>query len=318
MKTISILIPTYNEEDNVLPLYDALREQLAILEDRYGYEIVFIDNKSQDSTREKLQQLCMQDKRVKAIFNTCNFGHSNSPYYGLLQTSGDCTILMSADFQEPPELLSRMVEAWEQGHKIICMVKTASRENPFMYFLRTAYYRVIRKMARVEFIEHFTGFGLYDKSFIDILRKLDDPEPFFRGIVAELGFDMIAIPYTQAKRRAGKSSNTFSTLYDYAMLSVTAYTKIGLRLATVFGLAISVASTIAALVFLILHVIGGDGRTGIALLAIGMFFLGGVQIFFTGLLSEYVMNLQRRAMKRPLVIEERRLNFEADAVNSHQ
>ncbi|MCL2301213.1 MAG: glycosyltransferase family 2 protein [Firmicutes bacterium] len=305
-KTISISIPTYNEEGNVLPLYDALREQLTALEDRYDYEIVFIDNKSTDSTREKLLQLCERDKRVKAIFNTRNFGASHSSYYGALQTSGDCTICMNADFQEPPELLPRMVEAWEQGHKSVCMVKAKSRENPLMRGLRTLFYRILRKMSDIGILENYTGFGLYDKCVLDAVCKLGDSDPFSRGLPIELGFDRIEIPYTQDKRRAGKSSYNFFSLYDHAMLGMVTYTKMAPRLATFMGLLISGGSFIAALVCLIL-----SKQDTIPML--GLFFLGGVQLLFLGLLGEYIINIQRRSMGRPLVIEERRVNFDREA-----
>lgn len=312
MKTISILLPTYNEEENILPLYDALREQLTVLGERYDYEILFIDNKSQDNTREKILQLCACDKRVKAIFNARNFGGAcNSPYHGLLQTSGDCTIFMCADFQDPPELLPRMVEAWEQGNKIVCMVKTNSRARGLSHMLRTVYYGVIHRLSDVEIIENYNGFGLYDKSIVDMLRSFDDPEPFFGGLIAELGFARLTIPYTQEKRRAGKSSNDFFALYDYAMRSVTAYTKAGLRLATFLGVLVSAASLIAAFIYPALKLASqGQHHMDIApLLAIGMFFLGGVQLFFLGLLGEYLISIRRRMMKRPLVIEESRVNF---------
>ena len=301
MKTIGIVIPTYNEEDNVEPLYAALREQFEALKERYEYEILFIDNKSKDSTREKLLQLCQLDKRVKAIFNTRNFGHVNSPYYGALQTSSDCTIIMGADFQDPPALIPRMVEAWEQGHKIVCMVKSNTRGGPLTNALRTIYFKTLRRLSNIGITEDFAGLGLYDKSVVEAVRALDDPEPFWGGIVAELGYDMVTLPYTQARRRAGKSSNGFSKLYDYAMAGVTAYTKTGLRLATLLGVLVAGASFAAAAVCLFVK------RE--ALLTLGLFFLGGVQLFFLGLVGEYVMAVQRRAMKRPLVIEERRVNF---------
>jgi len=311
MNTISVLIPTYNEEGNVPPLYGALREQLAALGEGYDYEILFIDNKSRDGTREEIERLCARDKRVKAIFNTRNFGQCNSPYYGLMQTSGDCTVVMSADFQDPPELIPRMVEAWEQGHKIVCMAKTNSHYAPFMRVLRAIYYKTAGRLSDIEMIESFTGVGLYDKSVVDAMRGLDDPQPFFSGVVAELGFEKVTIPYQQAKRRAGKSSNNFFTQYDYAMLSVTAYTKAGPRLATLLGLLVAGASFFAALACLILKLANWyEHPIGLALVAAGLFFLGGVQLFFLGLLGEYMINIQRRSMKRPLVIEERRLNFE--------
>jgi len=314
MKTISILLPTYNEEDNVLPLYGALREQLAALGERYDYEIVFIDNKSTDSTRAKLEQLCARDRRVKAIFNTRNFGGMcNSPFYGIQQTSGDCTIAMCADFQDPPELLPRMVAAWEQGYKIVCMAKANSRTRGLLRVLRTVYYKAIHRFSNIGIIENFNGMGLYDKSVIDAIRKLDDPEPYFSGIVAEAGFDRIVLPYTQAKRHTGKSSNNFFTLYDYAMRGITAYTKAGLRAGSVLGLVISAASFAAALACLILKLTNWDQYpAGMAPLLIGMFFLGGVQLFFLGLLGEYIISIQRRITRRPLVIEERRVNFDED------
>ena len=317
MKTISILIPTYNEEENVLPLYDALRGQLAALGERYDYEILFIDNKSQDSTRERLLQLCARDKRVKAIFNTRNFGQGDSPYYGLLHTSGDCAILMGADFQDPPELIPRMVEAWEEGHKIVCMVKAGNRGKGLARVLRAAYYKTIRALSHIDVMENFGNFGLYDRSFLDVLRRLDDPEPFFSVMVAELGFDRLTIPYTQARRRAGKTSNNLLTLYDYAMRSITTYTKAGLRAASLLGLLVSAASFVIALAYLVLKLANWDKYPmGMAPLTIGMFFIGGVQLFFLGLLGEYTISIQRRAMKRPLVIEERRVNFEEDDISN--
>jgi len=302
MKTISISISTFNEEGNVLPLYDALLEQLRALEGRYDYEIVFIDNRSTDSTREKLRLLCARDRRVRVIFNTRNFGQINSAYYGFLQTTGDCTIGMCADFQDPPALLGRMVETWEQGHKIVGMVKTESDENPFVRFLRTLFYRVLGRMSDIKIIENYSGFGLYDKCVVDAVRALDDPLPFGRGIIAELGFEMTTIPFAKPKRRAGKSSNNFFTLYDLAMLGITTYTKILPRLATLLGVLVSAASFVSALVC------AGLGKWG-ALPMAGLFLLGGIQLFFLGILGEYLVHVLRRGLKRPLVVEECRLNF---------
>ena len=304
MKTISIVLHTYNEAGNVLPLYAALREQLAALEGRYGYEIIFIDNKSQDGTREQLLELCGQDRSVKAIFNARNAGPANSSYYALLHSSGDCTVAMGADFQDPPELLPRMVEAWEQGHKIVCMARTGGGGAPLLRAMRWGYYKMIRKFSRLDFIEGFSGVGLYDRSVVELLRELGDTEPFYSGIAAELGFDRAVIPYTPEKRRAGRSSNRFLTLYDYAMRSITAYTKTALRCATLLG-ALAAAASFAAAVACLFVSRG-------SLPALGLFFMGGVQLFFIGLLGEYVVSIQRRAMKRPLVIEERRINFDSD------
>lgn len=231
MKKISIMVPCYNEEENVVPLSEALIAMFEKDLPQYDYEILFIDNDSRDTTRVKLRALCENNKKIKAIFNAKNFGQFNSPYYGILQTEGDCTIPVCADFQDPIDVIPRLVAEWEKGYKIVCAVKTSSKENPVMYFLRSCYYKLIKKMSSVDQIEHFTGFGLYDKSFVQVLRDLKDPIPFIRGIVGELGFKRTEIEYTQAQRRAGKTHNNFYTLYDAAMLSFTSYTKIGCVLA---------------------------------------------------------------------------------------
>lgn len=311
MKKISILVPCYNEEENVLPMSKALTEVLRDSLSSYDYEIVFIDNHSTDKTREILESICSLDKKIKAIFNCRNFGQFNSPYYGMLQCTGDCVITVCADFQDPVELIPKFVSEWENGYKIVCGIKTASKENKIMRFFRTCYYKVIKKMSSTEQIEHFTGFGLYDRSFIEVLRNLKDPTPFLRGIVAELGPERKEIEYEQAKRRAGKTHNNFYTLYDAAMLSFTSYTKIGLRLATFLGTIISCASVIIGLVYLILKLCNWHNfPMGMAPVLIGMFFLGAIQLFFIGFLGEYILNINTRVMNRPLVVEEKRINFD--------
>lgn len=310
-KTVSILVPCYNEEENVVPLSDAIRKTFREELPSYRYELVFIDNCSTDHTREKLAALCAGDPDIKAIFNAKNFGQFNSPYYGMLQTTGDCTVLLAADFQDPVEMIPKFVKEWENGYKIVIGIKTTSKENKMMYFLRSCYYKMIKKLSNVEQIEHFTGFGLYDKSFIDVLRDLDDPTPFLRGIVAELGYKRKEIPYEQPRRRAGKTSNNFYKLYDAAMLSITSYTKVVLRLATIIGFIFSAVSFLIALVYLILKLIFWDTfPAGTAPILIGVFLMGSVQLFFIGFLGEYILNMNTRIMKRPLVIEEKRLNFE--------
>ncbi len=311
MKKISVLVPCYNEEENVVPLSEAIIEQFEKHLPNYDYELIFIDNCSLDSTREKLIGLCENNKKIKAIFNVRNFGQFNSPFYGMLQTSGDCTISMSADFQDPVELIPRLVHEWENGYKIVCPIKTSSKENPIMRLLRTCYYKLIKKMSDVEQIEHFTGTGLYDKSFIDVLRDLDDPTPFLRGIVAELGFKRKDIPYEQQKRRAGKTSNNFYRLYDAAMLSFTSYIKVGMRICTIAGFFISMISFVIAFAYLIVKLLNWHSfAMGNAPILIGVFVLGGLQLFFIGLLGEYIMSINTRIMKRPLVIEEKRINFD--------
>ena len=257
-----------------------------------------------------LRRLCGENPRIKAIFNARNFGQFNSPYHGLLQVTGDCVIAMVADFQDPVELIPQYVKAWEEGYKIVIGIKTSSKENPVMYWLRSCYYKTIRKLSDVEQIEHFTGSGLYDRECIEVLRKLDDPTPFLRGIVAELGYKRKEIPYEQPKRRAGKTHNNFYRLYDAAMLSVTSYTKAGLRLATFVG-AISCGLSLAvAFAYLVMKLIWWDRfPAGMVPMLLGMLFLGSVQIFFIGMVGEYVLSINQRLMKRPLVIEEERLNF---------
>lgn len=309
-KLISVLIPTYNEEGNVVPLS---RELVAIFETQlsaYDYEIIFIDNDSADNTRALLTAICAENKKIKAIFNVRNFGQNSSPYYGLCQTNGDCTIFMCADFQDPLDMIPKFVKEWENGYKIVSGIKTSSKENKIMYFLRSVYYKTVKKMSDVEQIEHFTGFGLYDKSFINVLRELDDPTPFLRGIVAELGFRRKCIEYTQAKRRAGKSKNNFFSLYDLAMLSFTSYTKAGLRFATMLGFIMAVISFVIALFYFISKLIFWDNfSAGMAPVIIGIFLLGAIQLFFIGFLGEYILAINARVMKRPLVIEEKRINF---------
>ena len=310
-KKISVLIPCYNEEENVVPISEEIIKQFEQFLPEYDYEIVFIDNHSTDLTRVRLTALCSQNRKIKAIFNVKNFGQFNSPYYGLCQTTGDCTITMCCDFQDPPELIPRLVKEWENGYKIVCAIKNKSRENPVMRFFRTCYYKLIKKMSSVEQIEHFTGTGLYDHSFVKVLRDLDDPTPFFRGIVAELGFDRKDIEYTQQKRRAGKTKNNFFTLYDAAMLSFTSYTKAGMRIASLIGFAVSFISILVAIVYTALKITNWDNfPAGNAPILLGVFFLGGLQLFFIGLLGEYIMSINTRMLKRPLVIEEKRLNFD--------
>ncbi|MDO5559659.1 MAG: glycosyltransferase family 2 protein [Oscillospiraceae bacterium] len=311
MKKISVLIPCYNEEENVEELSREIKEQFEKYLSEYDYEIIFIDNYSTDSTRVKLIRLCSEDKRIKAIFNARNFGQFNSPYYGMLQTTGDCTITMCADFQDPVDLIPRLVHEWEQGYKIVCSIKTKSKENPLIRSMRTCYYKLIKKMSNIDQIEQFTGTGLYDKDFIDVLRGLNDPTPFLRGIVAELGFRRKDIPYEQQKRRAGKTSNNWYKLYDAAMLSFTSYTKVGMRICTIAGFFMSMISILVAVIYLILKLVNWYSfAMGDAPILIGIFLLGGIQLFFIGFLGEYMMSINQRVMNRPLVIEERRINFD--------
>jgi glycosyltransferase involved in cell wall biosynthesis len=315
MKKISIMIPCFNEVDNVEPISEAVIDVLDKELGNYDYEILFIDNCSTDGTRDKLEKLCANNKKIKAIFNITNFGQFNSPFYGMCQTTGDCTILLCCDFQDPVELIPRLVEEWENGHKIVSAIKTSSKENPIIYFLRSIYYKLIKSMSATQMIEHFTGFGLYDKTFIEILKQLDDPVPFLRGIVAEYGhgFNRMEIEYEQAQRRAGKTHNNFYSLYDAAMLSITSYTKVGLRLATFLGFISSGISLLVALIYLIMKLTHWhDFLAGNAPMILGIYVIGSLQLFFIGLLGEYILNINTRVIKRPLVVEEKRINFDEE------
>ena len=312
-KTISIMVPTYNEEENVMLMYQALKDTFKKDLPNYQYEILFIDNKSKDNTRNLIRKICEKDKNVKAIFNAQNFGQFNIPYFGLINTTGDCTISVAADFQDPVEMIPKFVKEWENGYKIVIGIKNKSKESKLVYLLRSIYYKLIKKFSEVEQIEHFTGFGLYDKAFINVLKELDDPEPYLRGIVSELGFERKEIPFTQPKRERGKSSNNWYRLYDGAMLGITSYTKIGLRVATIIGFMISFVSFIIAIVYLILKLCNWNNfQAGIAPLIIGVFLLGGLQIFFIGFLGEYILKINQRVMHRPLVVVEEKLNFEKE------
>ena len=319
MKTISVMIPCYNEEENVVPISEAVVEMFQKELPEYDYEILFIDNCSTDKTRDLLRMICSQNPKIKAILNVTNFGQFNSPYYGICQTSGDCTISLCCDFQDPVELIPVFVREWEKGYKIVSGIKTSSKENSFIYFLRSVYYKMIRKMSSVEMIEHFTGFGLYDKSFVKLLRQLDDPIPFIRGVVAEYGYKRKEIEYEQPKRRAGKTHNNWYSLYDAAMLSITSYTKVGLRLATFIGMTVGCISLVVAIIYLILKLLFWDNfPAGMAPLLIVTCLLGSIQLFFIGLIGEYIMSINDRVKKRPLVVEDERLNFLDEKENENE
>ena len=270
-KKISVVIPTYNEEGNVKPLAQAIGNVMENELPEYDYEILFIDNHSKDNTRLFLRQLCGDNKKIKAIFNARNFGQIRSPVYGLKQAQGDCVIRMCADFQDPVEMIPKFVREWEKGWKIVIGIKKSSKEKKMMYWIRTLYYKLIRKITDVDHIEHFTGFGLYDKAFVDVVRQLHDPMPYLRGIIAELGFDYKAIPYEQQRRKAGKSKNNFYSLYDYAMIGITSYSKVVLRMATFVGFIVGGISFVAGIVYFILKLLYWDRfSAGVAPLLIGV------------------------------------------------
>lgn len=304
-KLVSICVPCFNEVNNAAPMADAIKKQMDALP-QYDYEIIFIDNCSTDGTRDVLRELCQKDVHVKAILNSRNFGQFNSPYHALCSAGGDCAIAMGCDFQDPPALIPQMLRLWEEGHGVVCPIKVESEENPVLYYLRSKYYSLIKRLSSVEQIEQFTGFGLYGRPFLEVMKSLDDPMPFLRGIVAELGpADRALLPYEQQKRRSGKSHNNFLILYDAAMLSFTTYTKAPIRASVFVGIACVILSFISLVAMVLMALFGGSGTEGIIYSL--LFLLVSISLFFTGILGEYVLAINQRSLRRPLVVESERL-----------
>jgi len=309
MKLISIVTPCYNEAENVEELYRQIKEIMTKVTD-CEYEHIYIDNASNDGTQGILRRLASEDKRVKVIFNTRNFGHIRSPFYGLLQARGDAVIGMSSDLQDPPQRIPEFIQKWKEGHKIVVGIKTQSEENSIFFALRTLYYKFLRSLAEINLFENFTGFGLYDKCVIEILRGLDDPYPYFRGLIADIGFETETIEFSQPKRKRGISKNNFYTLYDMAMLGITSYTKVPLRLAAMFGFAASILSFLTGVVYLIYKLVNWQNFSlGLAPVIIGLFFMGSIQLIFLGILGEYIGSIYTQVINRPHVIEKERINF---------
>ena len=314
MKRISILTPCYNEEGNVEPLCLAVKAIFNDLLPEYEREHVFIDNASTDGTAAILRRLASEDPAVKVILNSRNFGHIRSPYYGLLQTTGDATILLVADFQDPPDLIPTLVKRWEEGFKVVVCIKENADESPVMFALRQIYYRVLAKLADKDLLKDFTGFGLYDRVVLDVLRSIHDSYPYFRGLISEVGYDICRIPYRQPARRRGITKNNFYTLLDMAMLGVTNHTKVPLRIATLAGFAVGTASFMVSIAYLIAKLLyWNQFQLGTSPLLAGMFFFAAVQLFFTGIIGEYIGAVYTQVMRRPLIIERERLNFSKTA-----
>lgn len=310
MKKISIVTGCYNEAENVELLIQKVREVMERLPE-YDYEHIFIDNDSQDDTVKILKSFAKEDSRIKLIINSRNFGPIRSPYYGLLQAYGDCAISLVADLQDPPELIYDFVKKWEQGEKIVIGVKKSSKENKLMYGVRKLYYKFVRKISEVELVDNFTGFGLYDREIMDILRSIDDPNPYFRGLICEIGFHKEIIEYEQPDRNAGKTSYNLYRYFDYAMTGVTSNSKVPIRFATIAGFFLSALSLLVSIIYLILKLIFWNSMVmGVAPMLIGIFFFASVQLFFIGLIGEYILVLCNRTANRPLVIEKERINFE--------
>lgn len=308
-RSICVSIPCYNEEDNIVPLVAALEKVFAENLADYDWTIQFIDNKSIDRTRDRIEEVCSKNEHVRAIYNVKNFGPV-SGYHGFLSSKEDCVITMAADFQEPVEVIPDMVEAWERGAKVVCAVKAGSKEKGLIKQARKAYYRLLRKYSNIDIIQDFSGFGLYDKEFVRFLRDLDEPLPYMRALVAEFGYEIELVPYVQQRRRSGKSKNNLVSLYDTAMRSFVTYTKTGLRAACMIGFVIALGSMLVAIGYLVYKLTHWNSfDAGIAPLLIGVFFFGSVQMCLLGILGEYVITMNRRLMHRPYVIEEKRINF---------
>jgi glycosyltransferase involved in cell wall biosynthesis len=309
MKKISIVVPCFNEESNVDALYSRLVKVTA-LENRYAYEIIFIDNASEDSTVEKLKVLANQDERLKIIINTRNFGHIRSPYWGLMQTCGDAAIIIAADLQDPPELIPKFIKEWELGWRVILAQKPNSKTGLVMHNLRKFYYHLLNKLSDVNIVKNATGFGLYDRMFIDQLIGMSDPYPFIRGLACELGLPLKTVSFEQPKRAGGSSKNNFYTLFDIAMLGIVSHSLVPLRLSTILGFLIGLLSIGAAIMLFIMKILNWDGFIlGIAPIAIGMFFMFGILFILIGLLGEYIAVILRHVRKRPIVVEKERINF---------
>ena len=309
MKTLSIVTPCYNEEGNIAVLIGRVRELMAQLP-AYDFEHIFIDNCSTDRTLLLLKQFAAEDPRIKIIVNARNFGHIRSPYYALLQAQGDAVISLVADLQDPPDLILEFVRHWEAGHKVVVGIKTRSRESWWMYRLRGLYYRMIKRVADVELLEQFTGFGLYDRKIMDVLRGLREPYPYFRGLISDVGYDIQRVEYTQPERHHGKTKNNFFTLFDIAMLGFTSYSKVPLRLATLVGFFTAGLSLVVGMGYLIAKLLFWNTFTaGVAPVMVGIFFLGSVQLIFMGIVGEYVGAVFTYVQNRPLIIEKERINF---------
>ena len=307
-KKISIITPTFNEEQNIKKLCLEISKEIS--KTNYDYEHIVIDNSSTDNTIKILKELSKKSKNLKVIINKKNFGHIRSPMHGMFQASGDVVILMMSDFQDPIELITQYIKEWENGSKVVMGQKDSSDENFLIHHIKNIGYKFINKISDDPLLINTTGSGLYDKSIIDIIKKIDDPYPYFRGLISEITNETKLIKYHQPKRTKGKTKNNFYTLYDIGILGIVKHSKIPLRLMTIFGFLFSFFSILTAIIFFIYKLIYWDSfDLGVAPIIIGLFALGSVQIFILGFIGEYVMNILTQTRKLPLVIEKERINF---------
>jgi glycosyltransferase involved in cell wall biosynthesis len=312
-KTITILTPCYNEQGNVREVYERVRAAV-IAAGNYRYEHIFIDNASQDNTLRELKAIAAADRNVKVIRNTRNFGHVRSPMHALYQASGDAVIGIVADLQDPPEMIVDLIRKWEEGYPVVIGVKAASDESGLIFWIRKQYYGLVNQLSGVETYENFTGFGLFDRRVVDIIKQFDDPYPYFRGMIAEIGMPHFEIPYHQPIRKRGITKNNFYSLYDLAMLAITSLSKVPLRVVTFLGFACSLLCVFVSLAYLVYKLIFWSRfSAGMAPLVIGVFLFMSLQMMFIGILGEYVGTIHTLVQKRPLVIEQERINFEYGA-----
>lgn len=314
MKFLSVVGGCYNEEENVRELYERITQVFAEGLPEYSYELILIDNCSEDKTVEVLREICREDMRVKVIVNNRNFGHIRSGYHAILQAKGDAIIAMSSDLQDPPEMIPQFVRQWEAGYKIVLAQKTTSEESAVFFFVRKAYYNLVSRLSEVPLVKNATGFGIYDRCVIEEIRKIGDPYPYFRGLICDLGYEQALIPFKQPARKRGFTKNNFYTLYDMAMLGFVSHSKVPLRLAIFSGFGIGAASFLVGIAYLIYKLLYWSRfEAGTAPVVIGLFFLGAVQLFFVGIIGEYVGSIHTQVMRRPPVIEKERINFEESA-----
>jgi glycosyltransferase involved in cell wall biosynthesis len=315
-KLLTVVTPCYNEEGNVREMAEAIRELFVGPLNKYDYEHIFIDNASRDRTAPILRELAARDPRIKVIINTRNFGHVRSPYHAFLRASGDAVIGLASDFQDPPSLIPEFVAKWEAGAKVVMAVKTGSDESFLLAGVRSFYYKLVARLSAVEIVKNATGFGLYDKAVIDVLHQIEDPYPYFRGLISDIGYPVTTIPFHRPERKRGITSNNFYTLYDLAMLGITNHSKVPLRIATMAGFGMGAVSLLVAIGYLFAKLLFWYSFTvGIAPLIISLFFFSSVQLFFIGVIGEYIGAIHTYVQKRPLVIESEALNFDKPAAS---
>lgn len=307
-KLISIVTPTFNEEKNIYSLSKEISIQMQNLD--YDYEHIIIDNASTDDTQKIINKLCIEDKRIKAIFNVKNFGHIRSPYYGILQTKGDAVILLAADFQDPPILIPQLIQKWVQGSDVVLLKRTKTQENIFLEFFKKIFYKIIKLISETTLTEKTTGSGIFDKKIIEELKKINDPYPYFRGLITEITNSVETIDFDQPKRLKGNSKNNFFTLFDIGILGIIKHSSLPLRLMTIFGFALSFFSLLIGLFFLVYKLLFWSSfQLGLAPLILGLFFGISIQVFMLGIIGEYVGFILTQTRKMPLVIEKKRINF---------